>query len=42
MSFLPPTSSNLLTGNVEFPEPANAPVDSQEGGLVPCEEWNDL
>ncbi len=42
MSFLPPTSSDLLTGDVEFPELANAPVDSQEGGLVPHEVWNDL
>ncbi|SJL09370.1 uncharacterized protein ARMOST_12748 [Armillaria ostoyae] len=34
MSFLPPTSSDLLTGNVEFPEPANAPVDSQEAPIT--------
>ncbi|PBK71317.1 hypothetical protein ARMSODRAFT_955115 [Armillaria solidipes] len=34
MSFLPPTSSDLLTGDVEFPEPVNTPVDSQEAPIT--------
>ncbi|KAK0235327.1 heterokaryon incompatibility protein-domain-containing protein [Armillaria nabsnona] len=34
MSFLSPTSSNLLTGDVEVPELANAPVDSQEAPIT--------